>query len=147
MRKWLLALVLGAIAIIPVAIAATASAQDETVRLTANLSARNETAGGVPGGTGFAAIRITGDRVCWGVRWKNIDETIASHIHVGGAGVDGPIVVPLFLETPSQLFPHGCTTADPALLADIIANPQNYYVNVHTHQAPPGAIRGQLMMP
>jgi hypothetical protein len=36
------------------------------------------------------------------------------------------------------------TTTDPALTAAILANPENYYVNVHTTACPTGTIRGQL---
>jgi hypothetical protein len=36
------------------------------------------------------------------------------------------------------------TFTNPALIAQINANPQNYYVNVHTTACPPGVIRGQL---
>src|SRR5262249_60877034 len=35
---------------------------------------------------------------------------------------------------------------DAALAADMIANPQNYYTNVHTSQFGGGAIRGQLAL-
>jgi hypothetical protein len=34
--------------------------------------------------------------------------------------------------------------ADPELVADIAANPSEYYVNVHNKPYPAGAIRGQL---
>ena len=37
-----------------------------------------------------------------------------------------------------------CATADAAVVKDILANPGGYYVNVHTADFRPGAIRGQL---
>lgn len=37
-----------------------------------------------------------------------------------------------------------CVTADPAVLADIVANPDQFYVNFHNARFPGGAIRCQL---
>jgi hypothetical protein len=37
-----------------------------------------------------------------------------------------------------------CATASASLIADILANPADYYVNVHTKEHPAGAIRSQL---
>jgi hypothetical protein len=41
----------------------------------------------------------------------------------------------------------GTGSGQPALtvISDLLANPQNYYVNIHTTDFPGGAIRGQLM--
>ena len=36
-------------------------------------------------------------------------------------------------------------TVDPALAADVIANPANYYMNWHSTLNPGGVIRGQLV--
>jgi hypothetical protein len=41
----------------------------------------------------------------------------------------------------------GCTTADPNLVAEIVANPAAFYVNVHNTDYPPGAVRDQLSVP
>ena len=38
----------------------------------------------------------------------------------------------------------GCAPATPALIDEIIANPANFYVNVHTTEHPAGAMRAQL---
>ena len=43
------------------------------------------------------------------------------------------------------VFSDGCINGvDPALVADIAANPEDYYVNIHTDAHPNGAVRGQL---
>jgi len=84
---------------------------------------------------------------------RNIDPPVASHIHSGAAGVNGPIVVMLDVPDPVG---HGCITAeqDESLnsievltqseLDAIIADEAGFYANVHTATFPGGAIRGQL---
>jgi hypothetical protein len=68
----------------------------------------------------------------------------AAHIHLGERNVAGPIVVPLVVPAETSFETSACTTADPALLAAIEADPSAYYVNVHTSMNPPGEVRGQL---
>jgi hypothetical protein len=113
-------------------------------------------------GFGTAKLRVHDDeeRVCFRLRWKNLDPVIAAHIHVGAEDEAGPIVVTLLMAGETGLVtlpstwtrlracteefspPEGVSVAD--LLADIKDNPENYYVNVHTTTFPAGAIRGQL---
>src|SRR6266446_10271854 len=79
------------------------------------------------------------------------------HIHKAAAGVAGSIVIPTDVNNSDKKididasgranilkqvqFPQ--TNVDLATVADLLANPQNYYVNIHTTDNPSGAMRGQ----
>lgn len=101
---------------------------------------------GDPDGTGTAWLTINAGQgeVCYTLEVENITlPALAAHIHVAPETDPGPIVIGL---TPPDAtgVSSGCATADRALLVDILANPDAYYVNVHTSDFPPGAVRGQL---
>jgi len=104
---------------------------------------------GDPDATGHADITLNQGQheVCFDLDWSGIDGTVvAAHIHVGPAGVAGPVVVGLF----SGLFTgtdeaSGCVDADADLVKAIRKDPSSYYVNVHSApNFPAGAVRGQL---
>ncbi|MGH2812414.1 MAG: CHRD domain-containing protein [Actinomycetota bacterium] len=90
--------------------------------------------------------------VCFNLSWNRIGQPFAAHIHDGGPGEDGPIVVPFFnAPTPEDALPEpisavrGCVTdVQRSLIRGILRNPGDFYVNVHNADFPPGAIRGQL---
>jgi hypothetical protein len=83
------------------------------------------------------------DEVCYVVTQHDLSSTvIAAHIHKGAKGTNGPVVVPF--TAPVNGKARGCTTVADALAKDLAANPDNYYVNVHTTNHPAGEIRGQL---
>jgi hypothetical protein len=151
------ALFAGATAIAGViAIGGIALANGGGDRLRADLAGTNEVPVADPDGDGKARVdvNVEGGEVCFRVKFDDTGTPNRGHIHVGLAGVNGGIVVPLFelvgmpaderndaLEEGKL---EGCVPADPAVLAAIVANPAGYYVNLHNSRFPAGAIRGQL---
>ena len=101
-------------------------------------------------GTAHVTVNVGQGRVCWDLRdLSNLDAITASHIHQAPSTAAGPIRSSFFhFGQPVAL--QGCTEGsaqfpfDKARLQDVVQNPQNYYVNIHTTAFPPGAIRGQL---
>jgi hypothetical protein len=142
MRLRLFVVVIAVLAM-ALAVASTAGAFSGAKRST-SLSGAEEVPPADPDGTGFALITLNVGQatVCWELTVSNIAPATAAHIHKAPAGVNGPVVVPLI--PPTSGSSSGCTTADPALIQDIIDNPEQYYVNVHNAEFPGGAVRGQL---
>lgn len=130
-----LAVLLFVVALLPVL------AQGQT--FTAALSGANEVPPADPDGTGTAFIIISGTTVFYTITVQNIGPPTMQHIHVGAAGVNGPIVINLPGSFVGGVL-SGTTTTDLATAAAIAANPAGYYVNVHNDEFPGGAIRGQL---
>jgi hypothetical protein len=99
---------------------------------------------GDPDGGGTAQVTLSPDKneVCYDVTVTKVDEATAAHIHEGAMGKDGPVKVGL--DTPKGGSAKGCKSADAAVVKDMMANPANYYVNVHSKDFPKGAVRGQL---
>lgn len=111
-------------------------------------------------GVTWAAADTVQRAICYVVEGYNMGApraTSNAHIHRGGAGAAGPVVVDMPgirgitgqppAATGAQLtaFGVGCATdIEVGLLGAIIADLPNYYVNIHTDEFPGGAIRGQL---
>jgi hypothetical protein len=99
----------------------------------------------VGGAHGSFSYEIVGSELCYTIEVTGLSApAVAAHIHVGERNVAGPVVVPLAVPAATSFETSACTTADPALLAAIEADPGAYYVNVHTSTNPPGEVRGQL---
>ena len=97
---------------------------------------------------GFALVKIKGTKLKFTVVIFNpARETfIAGHIHVGEAGENGPVVVPLFQGSSNRriFLQSDKLKIDRDIAAAICGNLGGYYVNYHTTQDPEGAVRGQL---
>jgi hypothetical protein len=139
-RPLILALAVGLLA--ATVLASTASAGGK--RFVLALDSDNEApppAGVSTSGTGLLTINPGTGEVCFffEISGTNMGTVTSAHIHEAPVGVSGPVVVPLTL--------NGCATfTDRAQLIEIFANPDDYYVNVHsTTAAPPTGIgRDQL---
>lgn len=95
--------------------------------------------------TGSATVTVNPgqNQICYKVSVAHIDPATLAHIHVGAAGVAGPVAVAL--TAPAGGSSSGCATVAPSLALDILKDPANYYVNVHNAAFPAGAARGQLI--
>jgi len=100
---------------------------------------------GDPDGAGTATFRFRPDnQVCYRFRVQNIQlPSVGAHIHRAPRGQNGPIVVPFDAPNASGVS-AGCVAGNPAVVQEILANPANFYANVHTRDFPAGAVRGQL---
>jgi hypothetical protein len=102
---------------------------------------------GDPDGIGRAVITINdaANQMCLVLQFANVTlPTSGLHIHEAPTTSPGPIVVPFANPTTNQ-FTQCVTVESESRLDDIAANPQNYYINLHTQpNFGPGAIRGQL---
>lgn len=123
-----------------VALLAAGPALAAPVKLSATLSGANETGGGDPDGSGSFMVEIDADSgdFCYTVKAAKIATPTAMHVHSGAAGTDGPPVVTFTMGEDM------CIAAEPDVLRPIVANPANFYVNIHTADFPKGAVRGQL---
>lgn len=103
---------------------------------------------GDPDGTGAAwlTINVGQQEVCWKLSVTNVAPlpARAAHIHKAAAGASGPIVVGLSAPDATGTSAGCASGLDRAVLRDMLHNPTNYYVNVHTAEFPRGAVRGQL---
>ena len=135
-------------------------AADDTVDLTARLEGAQEVPPADPDGRGKAemVVDVAAGEVCFDIKLNDVATPNRGHIHKQVAGQNGPIVVTFFELRPGDAAANDprheaiergriadCATGvDTALLADIVANPDQYYVNVHNSRFPGGALRCQI---
>ena len=140
----------------------SAQAQAQIITYTAALSGSNEApavAATGAGGTATVTIDVAAQTLTWVIDVYNLPSGVtASHIHAGGAGVSGPVVVNF---NPPLTASNDFRFTGTARPADVVARqPQGVntwedllqaidtghaYVNVHSQANPGGEIRGQLV--
>ena len=164
----------GAATTAPVAVATTpptaspAPSPANTFVFTADLSPANENPAitdAEASGSGTATVtlftakdstgKIVGANAKFEIVLKGFPATTKitiSHIHKGDAKTNGPVVVdsglkaaePIALTTGGTSITKDNLAVAADLATDIIANPGNYYYNVHSQVHAPGVVRAQL---
>lgn len=101
---------------------------------------------GATGGKGLARLDVDPyeARVCYELSYEGIGKPTGGHIHRGERGTNGPVVVDFDIARNGD---RACVPGNPRVLRDMQAQPQHYYVNLHTAKFPDGAIRGQVDYP
>ena len=114
-----------------------------TVKLTAKLDARHETPApkAAARAYGLFTASLSGRSLTWRLTFSALTgKALAAHIHLGKAGVAGPVTVPLCGPCASGV--HGKVTVTAKVRAALLNG--GAYVNVHTAKNPAGEIRGQV---
>jgi hypothetical protein len=128
--------------------------------LTASLSGEQEIgAMGDADGKGHALVfGVDGDSqtLCYalqvsGIEMVPVGSGMAAHIHHGKQGSNGPVVANLAgpedsnaADCVSEYEKGKFPTHEAGMVERILANPGDFYINVHNPSHPGGAIRGQL---
>lgn len=145
-------LLLALLTIVVAAVFGSSGSFAQERNLFAVLRGPNENQAADVNGVGTAMVTFrnaAGTQMCVTIFVDAIDTPLAggqgAHIHEGGGGTNGPVVVSL---TPpasgTASVSKSCVTIAPALSAAIRRNPAAFYVNVHTVAFGAGAVRGQL---
>ncbi|WP_327085007.1 CHRD domain-containing protein [Nonomuraea sp. NBC_01738] len=115
----------------------------EDVYLVAGLRGANvvSPAVGDPDGQATVALKISGDRVSFAIRWSKVGAPASARVHLGDKGASGAAQFDLVTGTlpATALGVTGTTTADPAVLAGLSAGPIHFYADLGG-----GAVRGQF---
>jgi hypothetical protein len=164
MRRYIVSIVLMALAIVSVASLMVRPAKADTVIFTAQLRAANE----VPPVTNsdvnaFGSVTVVLDTATnsynfdWSVSQLGASSIILSHIHEGSASVNGPVRVDSGIGVNPVSIPvvNGSasfsksgivpTTDAAGITSRLLANPGGFYFNVHSNLNPGGVARGQLV--
>ncbi len=142
----------------------TVAAFADSPSFSAHLAGRNEVPAVDTLAQGQAHFKLSedGTQLEYKLIAANIENILQSHIHVGPAGENGPVVAFLYPDAPPAVLiagrfdgvlAKGSITADDLsgplagmTLVDLLAEMEagNTYVNLHTIQFPGGEIRGQI---
>jgi hypothetical protein len=134
------------------------NAQEAEQKFSAKLSGKDEVPSNESPSTGFAWVKVVGDKISYEVNVTDMDKVNAAHIHLGEPGKNGPVVLTLFKGGPTEQVNGTVGEANVTAsnfegpmkgkqVSDLVTaiNNGTTYVNVHTTDFPDGEIRGELM--
>jgi CHRD domain-containing protein len=97
-----------------------------------------------PIATGTARLELGGAAIRFHISTSaNLGKVVATHLHQGGVGVNGPMVIELNPGFTGNVL-DASVPIDSDLSARVLASPSQFYVKLHSLKFPGGAIRGQL---
>lgn len=97
-----------------------------------------------PDATGTARLELGGASIRFHVTASDdLGKVVATHLHEGAAGVNGPMAVELNPGFTGKVL-DGSIPVEGDLSARVLAEPSRFYVKLHSLKFPGGAIRGQL---
>jgi hypothetical protein len=158
-------LIVPLVAVLAVVVLATAAGATENRNFVAVLSGGEEVPAVDTHAHGLAHFQLNqdGNELAFKLIVANIEDVVASHIHCGTEGVNGPVVAFLYagpVVSPDGILAQGTVTAADviprpdspacpggvATFDDLIAKMQSggAYTNVHTVVNPGGEIRGEI---
>ncbi len=144
MKKLVALIVGGAAVVLSLAAFAGAAPRMNPIMAATKLTAAEEVPAQVVKNTkasGSFTLDVTGTKGTFVLKFSGLTgPATAAHIHLGGMGKSGPVVVPLCGPCKSPV--KGTVTFPASLLKDLKTH--KLYVNVHTAKNPNGEIRGQL---
>lgn len=124
-------LILALVALVP-------ATQAISYQFNVEMNGANEVAPGDPDGFAMGTLTINAvtNEIMWDFVAGNLADIVGFHIHNAPVGVNGGIV----FNFNSMLSGSGVD----AIAQAVLANPTDYYLNLHTTEFPAGAVRGQL---
>ncbi|MGH3549027.1 MAG: CHRD domain-containing protein [Pseudonocardiaceae bacterium] len=139
-------------------LAGSASAAGDTTRsyehgheiFTVQLTGDEVRDGGDRDGNAVARLDLDpeNERVCYVITWRGLDGDVTDfHIHAAPRRSDGPVFVDLFNDRHfdgDRNTVADCVHSDRSKIRDIIDDPSDYYLMLHTTPHHAGALRGQL---
>ncbi len=128
------------------------------VDILADLSGEEEVS--APGeGFGFARLAVFEElgAIEFFIDAFSTDQPTSGHVHTGGAGVEGPVLLDLGVTADTFSMPFGpegpwigigvVTGVDPTVISAIVGTPGDEYINIHNDAFPAGIMRGQTFNP
>lgn len=102
---------------------------------------------GDPHGTAMEVLRIKGNQVAFEISWHNLTAPTLVRVHAGSSGMTGAAVMPMLTAPMSDTVTAvagSLTVNDARMLARLVNNPGQFYLNVSNAKYPNGAVRGQF---
>ena len=122
--------------VVPEGITVVRSVLDGTQQVPANNS--------VATGVGYTTVNTTTGTVVANIRTIGLDDAVAAHIHIGNAGSNGSVIVPLTQDATDVTVWNSAAEAVLDSIQLVALNSGRLYFNVHTPAIQTGEVRGQI---